>query len=107
MNSSLLCRAAWLLGLAVVLAGFACVLVFVFQSLAGLALLPDVLPSVPKLPSGSSLALAALGAMLVGAAIVRREAGMLAALKRQTEDRLRRIRQYASDVDRYGRLEPH
>jgi hypothetical protein len=121
-------KAAWLLGLAVVIAGFACVLVFVCQSLVGVALLPDVLPTFPSawldasaarlplplrnwvprtLPPGFALALVALGTMMLGAALARRQIVLLEELQREKADRLRRVQQYAGEVDSDGRVEPY
>lgn len=130
MKSGLLpkAKAGWVFGIALLIAGFGCVLVFVCQSFAGLALLPDVLPPLPSawldagaarlplplrnwlprgLPPGFALALLALATMMVGAAIVRRQTAVLEALKRETEDRLRRVQQYTGDVDGDGRVEPY
>ena len=121
-------KAARLFGIAVMIAGFACVLVFVCQSLAGIRLLPDVLPQpssawldasaarlpvrlrnwMPRaLPPGLALALVALATMMAGAAITRRQTLVLEELKRETEDRLRRVQQYAGDTDGDGRVEPY
>ena len=121
-------KAAWVFGVAVLIAGFGCVLVFVCQSLAGITLLPDVLPQFPSawldasasrlplplrnwmpraLPPGFVLALIALGSMIAGAAIARRQMVLLAELKREAEDRLRRVQQYSGDVDSDGRVEPY
>lgn len=121
-------KAAWLCGLAVLIAGFACVLLFVCQALTGVALLPDVLPQFPTgwldasaarlplplrnwvpraLPPGFALALIALATMMLGAAIARRQTLVMEELKRESEDRLRRVRQYAGEVDGDGRVEPY
>jgi hypothetical protein len=121
-------KAGWLFGLAVLIGGFGCVLLFVCQTLMGVALLPDVLPQFPtgwldmgaaRLPlalrnwvpralsPGFALALVALAAMMLGGAIARRQTRVLEELKRETEDRLRRVRQYAGDVDGEGRIEPY
>lgn len=116
-------RAAWLLAFVVVLAGFCAVLLFVLQ-----AFLPaGVLPELPRLPAVSidgsvtrmpltkviliphelyaGLALAGFGllTMVFGAAIARRQSAMLEAARRGTEDRLRRVQQYAGE----GRIEPY
>jgi len=121
-------KGARLFGLAVMIAGFGCVLVFVCQSLAGIRFLPDALPQFPgvwleasaarlplplrnwvprALPPGFALALVALATMMVGAAIARRQTPILDELKRETEDRLRRVQQYAGDIDGDGRVEPY
>src|SRR3954471_7691484 len=121
-------RGARLLALAVMIAAFGCVLVFVGQSFAGVRLLPDALPQVPSvwldasaarlplalrnwvpraLPPGFALALIALATMMVGGAIARRQTLVLEELKRAAEERLRRVRQYAGDTDGDGRVEPY
>ena len=121
-------KAAWWVALAVVIAGFAWVLAFVCQSLAGVVLLPDPLPHIPSawldasatrlplpirnwmpraLPPGFALALLALATMVLGAVIARRQMLALEELKRESEDRLRRVQQYAGDVDGDGRVEPY
>jgi len=119
--------AAWKLGFAVVAAGFVGVLLFVAQSLTGAALLPQVLPQVPgawldasaallpfslrwlprTLPVGLAFALVCFAAMLLGAAFARRQVLALEAAKREAEDRQRRVRQYAGEVDSDGRMEPY
>jgi hypothetical protein len=119
--------AAWKLGFALVLAGLACVLAFVFQSLTGTALLPEGLPHIPggwldagasrlpyslrwlprSLPQGLLFALVAFAAMVLGAGLARRQARALEAARRDAEDRLRRVRQYAREVDADGRIEPY
>lgn len=118
---------AWMLGFALVAAGLACVLAFVFQSLTGTVLLPEALPRLPNawleasasllpfslrwlprsLPAGLPFAMACFAAMLLGAALARRQALALEAAKRDAEDRLRRVQQYATAADADGRIEPY
>ncbi|MFN2645892.1 MAG: hypothetical protein ABR570_12960 [Burkholderiales bacterium] len=121
-------KAAWTFGLVVVLVGFVPVLLFVGQSLAGISLLPDGLPQFPNawlealaarlslaqriwmprtLPPGLALAVAGLLAMMLGAVIARRQAAVLEAEKRETEDRLRRVRQYELGGHADGRIDPY
>jgi hypothetical protein len=121
-------KAAWLLGFLVVLAGFVSVLLFIGQALAGIAVLPDALPQVPSawldagtarlplalrhwmahvLPSGFGVGVLGLLAMMLGAAIARRQIPVLEAEKRGAEDRLRRVRQYAGGNAGDGRIEPY
>jgi len=119
--------AAWKLGLVVVAAGFVCVALFVAQSLSGVALLPASLPQVPgawldataarlpfslrwvpeALPQGLAFAIASFVVMMLGAAFARRQVLALEAAKRDAEDRQRRVRQYAGQVDSDGRMEPY
>lgn len=119
-------RTAWALGFSVLAIGFVCVLLFVGQTLVGVPLLPDGLPQIPNawldasalrmpfpmrnwmprtLPPGLLAALVGLAVMLLGAAVARRQAALLEAAKRDAEDRLRRVREYAGDGD--GRIEPY
>jgi hypothetical protein len=131
MNSGfpLRAKAAWTLGFVVVLAAFVPVLLFIAQSLTGLTLLPDGLPQfsnawldgfaarlpfsarswMPRtLPPGLAVALLGLLAMVIGAAIARRQVEVLDAHKRGMEDRLRRVRQYAGGADALEeRIEPY
>ncbi|MBW8907124.1 MAG: hypothetical protein JF611_15935 [Betaproteobacteria bacterium] len=119
--------AAWKLAFAIVLAGFVCVLAFVCQSLTGLALLPDALPQIPgawldatasrlpfamrwlprALPAALPFAIVCFGAMVLAAALARRQTVALEAARRDAEDRQRRVRQYAGEVDSDGRMEPY
>jgi hypothetical protein len=121
-------RAAWMCGFVVVLAGFAVVLLFLLQSFAGVALLPERAPQVPsawldvtakrapaplrnwiphRLPTGLPFAVLGLVAMMLGATLARRQIPVLEAAKLAAEDRLRRARQYAHDQDADGRIEPY
>ena len=121
-------RAAWFAGFLIVLAGFAVVVLFVVQSLAGVTLLPQRGPQVPTawldvtakrapgplrnvmprtLPSGLPLGVLALATMMLGARIARRQIPVLEAARLAAEDRLRRARQYAGDEDVDGRIEPY
>jgi hypothetical protein len=119
--------AAWKLGFAVVAAGFVCVLLFVCQSLTGVALLPQALPHIPDawltagaarlpsslrwlpaaLPAGLAFAVCAFAVMMLGAAFARRQVFALEAAKREAADRQRRVRQYAGQADSDGRMEPY
>lgn len=116
-------KATWLLGFVVVLAGFFAVVIFVAQAF----LPPGVLTEVPRMPAirvdGSlsrmplhkvvqvphqlyaGLAIATLGLlfMMFGARLARRQIPLLEAAKLTTEDRLRRVSQYARDE----RIEPY
>ena len=115
------------LGIAMVVAGFVGVLVFVCQALTGVALLPHA-PQIPAawleasaarlpfalrnwmpraLPPGFVFAVVSFAAMLLGAAVVRRQMPALEAAQRDSEDRMRRAREYARDVDADGRIEPY
>jgi hypothetical protein len=117
-------KAVWLLGFGVVLAGLATVLFFVCQSLLPGARVPHLVPQLstawleqatrhPPLYKFSwllagvnaELAFAVLGllAMILGAAIARRPIAALEAARSESEDRLRRVRQYMSD----DRIEPY
>jgi hypothetical protein len=129
MRSSFMLEAsvAWKLGFAMVLAGFVCVLLFVGQSLTGVALLPDALPQIPgawldasaarlpfslrwlprTLPPGIAFAALCFAVMMLGAAFARRQVALLEAAKRDAEDRLRRVSQYAGEADGEGRIEPY
>ena len=116
-------RASWLLGFVVVLAGFFAVLVFVVQTFLPAGLLPE-LPRMPalwvdgslsrmplnrvvqvpaQLYAGLAVALFGLLTMVYGARIARRQIPMLEAAKQTTEDRLRRVSQYAGEE----RVEPY
>ena len=116
-------RAAWLLGFLVVLAGFLAVLVFILQAFLPAGLFPELprMPAVwvggslsrmplhkvvqvpPQLYAGLALAVLGLLTMLYGARIARRQVAMLEAAKQTTEDRLRRVQQYAGEE----RVEPY
>jgi len=116
-------RAAWLLGFLVVLAGFLAVLVFILQAFLPAGLFPELprMPAVwvggslsrmplhkvvqvpPQLYAGLALAVLGLLTMLYGARIARRQVAMLEAAKQTTEDRLRRVSQYAGEE----RIEPY
>jgi hypothetical protein len=116
-------KATWLLGFFVALAGFLAVVLFVLQAFLPSALLPELprLPavsiegSVARMPLNkvirvphelyAGLAVAAFGllTMVFGAAIARHQVALLAAAKRGTEDRLRRVSQYADEE----RIEPY
>jgi hypothetical protein len=121
-------RVAWLAGFLIVLAGFAVVVLFVVQSLAGVTLLPQRGPQIPAawldvtakrapgplrnvmprtLPSGLPLGVLALATMMLGARIARRQIPVLEAARLAEEDRLRRARQYAGEQDSDGRIEPY
>ena len=119
--------AAWKLGFAVVAAGLVGVLLFVYQTLMGVALLPAQLPHIPgewldagaarlpfslrwlpqALPQGLAFAVGCFAVMMLGAAFARRQVLALEAAKRYAEDRQRRVRQYAGQVDSDGRMEPY
>ena len=107
-------KGARLFGLAVMIAGFGCVLVFVCQSLAGVRLLPDALPQFPSvwldasvarlplplrnwvpraLPPGFALALIALATMMVGGVIARRQTRFKSRLSRASSPDSRRLEQ--------------
>ena len=66
---------------------------------------PAALHRVPWMPNPAVLlcALASLGVMLLGATMVSRQNAIFEANKRETEDRLRRVREYGGD----GRYEPY
>jgi len=116
-------KAAWLLGLIVLVAGFFAVLVFVVQAFLPATLLPELprLPAVSiegsltrmplnkairiphELYVGLAVAVFGLLTMLGGATIARRQAALLEAAKRGSEDRLRRVQQYAGEE----RVEPY
>ena len=116
-------KAAWLLGFVVVLAGFCVVLLFVLQAFLPEAVLPGLLRLPPVQVDGSlvrmplnkviqiphqlyaGLAVAAFGllTMVYGARIAGRQVPVLEAAKQTSEDRLRRVSQYAGD----GRIEPY
>ena len=116
-------KAAWLLGFVVVLAGFFAVLVFILQAFLPAGLLPQLprMPAVwvggslsrmplhkvvqipPQLYAGLAVAVLGLLSMLYGARIARRQVALLEAAKQTTEDRLRRVQQYAGE----GRIEPY
>ena len=120
-------NAAWTLGFAVVAAGLVGVLLFACQSLTGVALLPAALPHIPgawldasaatlpfslrwlpqALPQGLAFAVGCVAVMMLGAAFARRQVLALEAAKRDAEDRQRRVRQYAGQVDSDGRMEPY
>ena len=116
-------KTAWLLGFAVVLAGFFAVLLFVVQAFLPAGLLPE-LPRMPaiwvdgslvrmplhkvvqiphQLYAGLAVAVFGLLTMLYGARIARRQIPVLEAAKQRTEDRLRRVQQYAGEE----RIEPY
>ena len=116
-------KTAWLLGFAVVLAGFFAVLLFVVQAFLPAGLLPE-LPRMPaiwvdgslvrmplhkvvqiphQLYAGLAVAVFGLLTMLYGARIARRQIPVLEAAKQTTEDRLRRVSQYAGEE----RIEPY
>jgi hypothetical protein len=116
-------KASWLLGFLVVLAGFFAVLIFVLQAFLPASLLPEV-PRLPALRIDGSLArmplnkviqiphqlyaglaIAAFGllTMVLGARMARRQIPVLEAAKQKTEDRLRRVSQYAGEE----RIEPY
>lgn len=119
-------RALWLLGLALLFAGFLPVVVFVGGSLLpaadaapALSLYPEIPPEwaskaerwlkVRRIhwrpgPEHAGLALAALGflAMLLGAAIAKLQGPRLEAARRKKQDALRRAQQYRQE----GRTEP-
>jgi len=115
-------KANWLLGFVVVLAGFSAVLLFVVQAFLPAGLLPELprMPAVwvdgslvrmplnkvvqipPPLYAGLALAVLGLLTMLYGARIAGRQVPVLEAAKQRTEDRLRRVTQYAGE-----RIEPY
>ena len=116
-------KTAWLLGFAVVLAGFFAVLLFVVQAFLPAGFLPE-LPRMPaiwvdgslvrmplhkvvqiphQLYAGLAVAVFGLLTMLYGARIARRQIPVLEAAKQRTEDRLRRVQQYAGEE----RIEPY
>jgi hypothetical protein len=116
-------KAAWLLGFVVVLAGFSAVLLFVVQAFLPAGLLPE-LPRMPavwvdgslvrmplnkvvqiphQLYAGLAVAVLGLLTMMYGASIARRQVALLEAAKRGSEDRLRRVQQYAGEE----RIEPY
>ena len=116
-------KTAWLLGFAVVLAGFFAVLLFVVQAFLPAGLFPE-LPRMPavrvdgslvrmplhkvvqiphQLYAGLAVAVFGLLTMLYGARIARRQIPVLEAAKQTTEDRLRRVSQYAGEE----RIEPY
>ena len=119
-------RAGWLLGIALLFAGFLPVVLFVVGSLLpaadaapALSLYPEIPPEwaskaerwlkVRRIhwrpgPEHAGLAFAALGflAMLLGAAIAKHQAPRIEAARRQRQDALRRAQQYRQD----GRAEP-
>jgi hypothetical protein len=116
-------KATWLLGLVVVLVGFFAVLIFVVPAFLPAGFLPEV-PRTPAIQVNGSLsrmplhkvvqvphqlysglAVAALGLlfMVFGARLARRQIPLLEAAKLTTEDRLRRVSQYAGDE----RIEPY
>ena len=116
-------KTAWLLGFAVVLAGFFAVLLFVLQAFLPAGFLPE-LPRMPaiwvdgslvrmplhkvvqiphQLYAGLAVAVFGLLTMLYGARIARRQIPVLEAAKQRTEDRLRRVQQYAGEE----RIEPY
>ena len=64
--------------------------------------LPAKLAWLPN-PTGMLIALAGLVVMWVGATMISRQLYILDAVKRETEDRLRRVHQYAGE----GRIEPY
>jgi hypothetical protein len=118
-------KACWLLGFVVVLAGFFAVLLFVVQAFLPAGLLP-VLPHMPavwvdgslarmplhkvvqvphQLYLGLALAAFGLATMAFGARIARRQIPVLEAAKQRTEDRLRRVQQYAGAGEE--RIEPY
>ena len=116
-------KTAWLLGLIVALAGFFAVLVFVLQAFLPATLLPELprLPAVSiegslsrmplnkairiphELYAGLAVAIFGLLTMLCGATIARRQVARLEAVQRGTEDRMRRVQQYAGEE----RVEPY
>jgi len=116
-------KTAWLLGFAVVLAGFFAVLLFVVQAFLPAGFLPE-LPRMPavwvdgslvrmplhkvvqiphQLYAGLAVAVFGLLTMLYGARIARSQIPVLEAAKQRTEDRLRRVQQYAGEE----RIEPY
>lgn len=119
-------RAAWLLGIVLLVAGFLPVALFVGGSLLpaadaapALSLYPEIPPEWASKaerwmkarrihwrpgPEHAGLAFAALGflVMLLGAAIAKRQAPALEAARRKRQDALRRAQQYR----REGRAEP-
>ena len=68
----------------------------------GAIALPAKLAWIPN-PTGMLLALAGLAVMWLGATIVSRQLYILDAVKRDAEDRMRRVHQYAGE----GRIEPY
>ena len=116
-------RASWLLGFVVVLAGFFAVLLFVVQAFLPAGVLPELprMPPVwvdgslvrmplnkvvqvpPQLYAGLAVAVLGLLTMLYGARLAGRQVPMLEAAKQGTQDRLRRVSQYAGGE----RIEPY
>lgn len=68
----------------------------------GAIALPAKLAWLPN-PTGMLIALAGLAVMWFGATLMSRQLYILDAVKRDAEDRLRRVRQYAGE----GRIEPY
>lgn len=68
----------------------------------GAIALPAKLAWLPN-PTGMLIALAGLAVMWIGAAIMSRQLYILDAERRDAEDRLRRVHQYAGE----GRVEPY
>ena len=68
----------------------------------GAIALPVKLAWIPN-PTGMLIALAGLAVMWVGASLIARHLAILDAERRDAEDRLRRVHQYAGE----GRIEPY
>jgi len=106
--------AAEVLGIVIVLAGFLPVVVFALGSLIPSAEASAMLGFFPEIPwldvrkvrwaphAGVAFAFAGLIAMLLGAAIVRRQRRVFEAVDTRRQDALRRVRQY----DLSNRIEP-
>lgn len=98
-------------GAALVLAGLVPVAWFVSRTLVpaaqalpefGSLALPAKLAWIPN-PTGMLIALVGLAVMWLGAMVISRQLYILDAVKRDAEDRQRRVQQYAGQ----GRIEPY
>ena len=104
-------KAFRMLGAALVFSGLIPVAWFVSRTLVpaaqalpefGSIALPVKFAWIPD-PTGMLIALAGLAVMWIGAAIMSRQLYLLDAERRDAEDRLRRVHQYAGE----GRIEPY
>ena len=100
-----------LFGVSLVFAGLLPITWFVSRTLIpaaqalpefGSIALPARLAWMPN-PTGMLIALIGLAVMWLGASLIGRQLEILAAERRETEDRLRRVQQYAGE----GRIEPY